>query len=106
MKFAPNHSVSHFATLEGILGTEITTLEGGVLAGCDEFGPFTVGCRDTLTRYPDATFSGTCADIANYDAVAYDADRQLPLLHRRDRRDGCVAFRSTATPKPARSKKS
>jgi hypothetical protein len=72
VKFAPDHSVSHFATLEGILGTEITMLEGGVLAGCDEFGPFTVGCRDTLTRYPDAIFSGTAPDIANYDAVAYD----------------------------------
>lgn len=71
-KVAANRSVTHFATLEGILGTEITTLEGGVLAGCDEFGPFTVGCRDTLTRYPDATFSGTAPDIANYDAVAFD----------------------------------
>lgn len=71
-KIAPNGSVTHFATLEGILGTEITTLEGGVLAGCDEFGPFTVGCRDTLTRYPDATFSGTEPDNANYDAVAFD----------------------------------
>jgi hypothetical protein len=71
-KVAPNRSVTHFATLKGILGTEITALEGGVLAGCDEFGPFTVGCRDTLTRYPDATFGGTAPDIANYDAVAFD----------------------------------
>jgi hypothetical protein len=72
-KIAPNASSTHFATLQGLLGTEITTLEGGVLAGCDEFGPFTVGCRDTLTRYPDALFSGTGGDIANYDAVAYDS---------------------------------
>ncbi len=72
-KVAPNRAVTHFATLEGILGTEITWIEGGVLGGCDEFGPFTVGCRDTLTRYDDATFSGTAPDIANYDAVAYDA---------------------------------
>jgi hypothetical protein len=73
-KVAPDHSISHFATLDGVLGTEITWLEGGVLAGCDEFGPFTVGCRDTLQRYPDpgAIFSGTAPDIANFDAVAYD----------------------------------
>jgi len=71
-KIAPNGSSTHFATLQGLLGTEITALDGGVLAGCDEFGPFTVGCRDTLTRYPDALFSGVGGDIANYDAVAFD----------------------------------
>ncbi len=72
-KVAPDRTVTHFATLEGIQGTEITSIEGGVLGGCDEFGPFTVGCRDTLTRYADATFSGTAPDVANHDAVAYDA---------------------------------
>jgi hypothetical protein len=67
--------VTHFASLEGILGTEIVMIENGVLGGVDEFGPFTVGCRDTLTRYDDeATFSGTLPDVANYDAVAYDAN--------------------------------
>lgn len=71
-KIAPNGSVTHFATLEGILGTEITAIEGAVLAGCDEFGPFTIGCRDTLTRYADATFDGTISQ-ANGDAVAYDS---------------------------------
>lgn len=70
-KIAPDRSVTHFATLEGILGTEITIMEGAVLAGCDEFGPFTVGCRDSLTRYADATFDGTVS-LANSDAVAYD----------------------------------
>jgi hypothetical protein len=72
-KVASNRVVTHFASLEGILGTEITGIEGAVLGGCDEFGPFTVGCRDTLTRYDDATYSGTLPDVANYDAVAYDA---------------------------------
>ncbi len=72
VKFNSDHSVEHFATLEGVLGTELTWLEGGVLAGCDEFGPFTVGCRDTLQRYPDATYLGTEPNNANYDAVAYD----------------------------------
>lgn len=89
-KIAPNGDDTHFATLDGILGTEITTIEGAVLAGCDEFGPFTVGCRDTLTRYSDAIFSGVGSDIANYDAVAYDStgnylyfiDREMRRLRR------------------------
>jgi hypothetical protein len=85
-KVATNGSVSHFATLEGILGVEITWLEGGVLAGCDEFGPFTVGCRDTLTRYPDALYSGTLPDQANYNAVAYDdLGNFLYFIYRFDR---------------------
>ncbi len=71
-KILPNRASTHFARLEGILGTEITTMEGAVLGGCDEFGPFTVGCRDTLTRYDDATFDGSTT-FANHDAVAYDA---------------------------------
>ena len=71
-KVLPNRDSEHFARLEGILGTEITTMEGAVLGGCDEFGPFTVGCRDTLTRYGDAMFDGA-ATLANHDAVAYDA---------------------------------
>ncbi|HEU4928296.1 MAG TPA: hypothetical protein VFU38_00585 [Candidatus Krumholzibacteria bacterium] len=71
-KIFPDRSSTHFARLEGILGTEITTTEGAVLGGCDEFGPFTVGCRDTLTRYSDAIFDGTTT-LANHDAVAYDA---------------------------------
>ncbi|MCI0452380.1 MAG: hypothetical protein L0Z51_08310 [Candidatus Latescibacteria bacterium] len=72
-KIAPDRSRTHFARLEGLLGTEITMIEGGVLGGVDEFGPFTVGCRDTLTRYADATYSGIVPNVANYDAVAYDA---------------------------------
>jgi hypothetical protein len=71
-KVLPNRSSEHFALLEGILGTEITTMEGAVLGGCDEFGPFTVGCRDTLTRYSDAMFDGATT-LANHDAEAYDA---------------------------------
>src|SRR5262245_39696044 len=71
-KVLPNRASEHFSRLEGILGTEITTMEGAVLGGCDEFGPFTVGCRDTLTRYDDATFDGSTT-FANHDAVAYDA---------------------------------
>lgn len=85
-KVAPDRTVTHFATLEGLLGTEITWLEGGVLAGCDEFGPFTVGCRDTLTRYADALYSGTLPDAANYDAVAFDPiGSYLYFIYRFDR---------------------
>jgi hypothetical protein len=72
LKVNPDRSYSHFATLESFFGSEITLLPGGVLAGCDEYGPFTVGCRDTLTRYDDAMFLGEAADAANNDAVAVD----------------------------------
>lgn len=72
IKLNPDGTYSHFASLDSYYGTEITTLPGGVLAGCDEFGPFTVGCRDTLTRYDDAVFSGEAPDAANNDAVACD----------------------------------
>lgn len=63
----------HFATLEtnAFIGTEITQASRGVLVGCDEFGPFAVGCRDTLGRWEDATYPmGSC----NHDAVAVDLD--------------------------------
>jgi hypothetical protein len=68
----PDGSSSHFASLDSYFGSEIALLPGGVLGGCDEFGPFTVGCRDTLTRYEDAMFLGEGADAANNDAVAVD----------------------------------
>jgi len=73
MKIEPNGSYSHFATLDpfyAAYGAEICLLPGGVLAGCDRSGPFTVGCRDTLTRYEDAMFTGEIPDAANDDAVA------------------------------------
>jgi hypothetical protein len=82
IRVAPDGTFSHFATLESYLGTEIATLPSGVLAGCDEVGPFTVGCRDTLTRYADATFSGTAPDAANWDAAAVDpATGALYFIH-------------------------
>ena len=87
MKIAPDGSTSHFATLESSFGSEITLLPGGVLAGCDEFGPFTVGCRDTLTRYEDAMYSGLDRDAANHDAVAADpASGDLYFIYRNNRR--------------------
>ncbi len=72
LKIHPDKTVSHFATLDSYFGTEIETLPSGVVAGCDEFGPFTVGCRDTLTRYEDALFIGDGTDAANNDALAVD----------------------------------
>jgi hypothetical protein len=85
-KIAPNGTATHFASLDGLLGAEITALEGGALAGCDEFGPFTVGCRDTLERYADALYSGTLPDAANDDAVAYDpVGNYLYFIYRQDR---------------------
>jgi hypothetical protein len=72
LRILPDRSVAHFATLASFYGTEIDMLPGGVLAGCDEFGPFTVGCRDTLTRYEDAMYGGTAPDAANNDAMAVD----------------------------------
>jgi hypothetical protein len=85
-KIAPNGSATHFASLDGLLGSEITALEGGALAGCDEFGPFTVGCRDTLERYADALYSGVLPDAANDDAVAYDpVGNYLYFIYLQDR---------------------
>ncbi len=72
IRIAPDKTFTHFASLVSYLGSEITMTPSGVLGGCDEFGPFTVGCRDTLTRYEDATFSGTLPDATNGDAVAAD----------------------------------
>lgn len=72
VKIEGDGSATHFASLQSSFGSEIAFLPGGVLAGCDEFGPFTVGCRDTLTRYEDATFGGIAPDAANNDAMAVD----------------------------------
>lgn len=62
-----------FSGLASIYGTEITATPAGVLVGCDEFGPFYVGCRDTLGRFEDATLPGVDAnDYASGDAVCVD----------------------------------
>lgn len=76
MKVMPNLTAHHFSSLESYLGAELTTGVSGVLAGCDEFGPFVVGCRDTLLRFEEALYSGIAPDQANTDAVAVDTNPQ------------------------------
>jgi hypothetical protein len=62
-----------FAGFESPYGSEITLTPAGILVGCDEFGPFAVGCRDTLSRFGDASYAGVDAgDHASGDAVAVD----------------------------------
>lgn len=67
----------HLATLEtqAFLGSEVTRSPRGILVGCDEFGPFAIGCRDTLGRWDEADYgAGSC----NNDAVAVEVDPQSP----------------------------
>lgn len=86
LRVMPDRSYSHFATLDSYFGSEICTLPGAVLGGVDEYGPFTVGCRDTLTRYEDAVYTGTSPDAANNDAVAADpASGDLYFIYLADR---------------------
>ncbi len=66
LKVSPDGDCSHFAWLDGV--SELTIHPGGLIVGCDENGPFFVTCRDTLLRFPEATYSGTI----NNDAVAVD----------------------------------
>jgi len=69
-------TVSQFATLDPGSAVdyraEITTNPFGLLAGCDNRGPFVVACRDSIIRFAEATY----ADGINNDAVAVDQRRQ------------------------------
>jgi hypothetical protein len=76
VRIRPNKQADHFASLETSFGGEITVTPSGVLVGCDMYGPFVVGCRDTLLRFAEATFSGTTGNEANFDAVAVDINPQ------------------------------
>lgn len=69
-KVATDGTVSHFASLEDPLGSELATFPSGLLVGCDRFGPFYVGCRDTLMRFPGAYYQG----VVNNDALAVDPE--------------------------------
>lgn len=85
IKVEPNFSYDPmgFSELESVYGSEITRSPRGILVGCDEFGPFTVGCRDTLARFEDATYPGfDASDYANFDAVAVDpATEDIYYIH-------------------------
>jgi hypothetical protein len=90
MKVASDGVATHFAALPTSLdnseGAEIAMTPGGVLVGCDRVGPFVVTCRDTVFRYPDATFSGAGRDAANTDAVAVDPNTDdLYFIYKADR---------------------
>lgn len=71
IKVTPGGNISVWVTT-GQLDTEITMNPYGLLVGCDETGPFVVGCRDTLLRFPEATYLFGIND----DAVAVDPRRQ------------------------------
>ncbi|MGD8414430.1 MAG: hypothetical protein PVF33_09370 [Candidatus Latescibacterota bacterium] len=75
-KIRPNKQADHFVDLETALGGEITVTRSGILVGCDIYGPFVMGCREPLLRFPQATFSGMSPDQANGDAVAVDVNPQ------------------------------
>ena len=51
LKASNSFSTSHFASLDSYYGSEITLTPNGILVGCDEMGPFVVGCRDTLCHF-------------------------------------------------------
>jgi hypothetical protein len=72
VKIRPNKQSEHFADLDTPVGGEITVTPSGVLVGCDIYGPFVVGCNNTLQRFDEASFSGVGSDVANHDAVAVD----------------------------------
>lgn len=75
VRIDPDGSYAHFATLESLI-SEIATTPYGVLVGCDELGPFAVGCRDTLMRFPEASYAGPPNDFVNDNAVAVDPTTQ------------------------------
>jgi hypothetical protein len=74
IKVAPDGTTSDFAPLGDFYGlfsaAEITYYTDGLLAGCNNKGPFIVTCGDSLLRFPDAdaVYDGGI----NNDAVAAD----------------------------------
>lgn len=76
MRVHPDGSVDHLSFLEDPFGSELATAPGAILVGCDAFGPFAVGCRDTLQRFAPALFSGSDSDACNRDAVAVDPNTE------------------------------
>jgi hypothetical protein len=70
VEIAPNFSYGNFSGLDNLI-SEITTSPDGILVGCDQYGPFVVGCRDTLARFDDAYYDGS-GQVANDNAVAVD----------------------------------
>ncbi len=72
LKIAPNKSTTEFASINDyhsyFSAAEITTYSDGLIAGCNNKGPFLVTCGDSIQRFPGAIYSGEI----NNDAVAAD----------------------------------
>ncbi|UCG50409.1 MAG: hypothetical protein JSW58_09345 [Candidatus Latescibacterota bacterium] len=71
--------VSQFAILETNLpepdpAVELTLNPSGLLIGCDVMGPFVVGCRNEISRFPDDAMF--VSGGINNDALAVDPRRQ------------------------------
>jgi len=71
MKIGTDGTVTRFAGLDDI--SEIAECPSGLVAGCDEKGPFIVQCRDQVVRFAEATYTGG----VNNDALAVDRRRQI-----------------------------
>jgi len=82
----PDLSYRHFATLEDETASEVSMSPGAILMGVDRYGPFALGCRDTLSRFPaDALFTGIGLDMCNSDAMAVDpANQDLYFIYMGD----------------------
>jgi hypothetical protein len=74
IKVAPDGTTSIFTSLGEFYGSftaaEITYYADGLLAGCNNMGPFIVACQDSVLRFPEvgAVYDGG----VNNDAVAAD----------------------------------
>jgi len=76
IKLEQDRSYGRFAFLDDVNGSELDTSPGLILAGCDAYGPFALGCRDTLARFTEATYTGVGEDACNNDAFAVDQASQ------------------------------
>ena len=86
IKLNSDRSYDRFSFLDDFSDSELDTSPGLILAGCDVTGPFAIGCRDTLTRFPEARYSGEGNDRCNHDAFAVDGNSQaLYFIHIGDR---------------------
>lgn len=74
LKVKPNRSSFPFTVLESYEGAEITRATAGILVGCDQYGPFVSGCRDTVQRFDEASYDGSPNDRAHYNAVTVDTN--------------------------------
>jgi hypothetical protein len=75
VKVGVDRSVTRFSLLDLSViddSVELASNPVGMLVGCDIRGPFVVRCRDSILRFPQATYT----DEINNDALAVDPRRQ------------------------------